>query len=537
MTERKTKICLISPTENLAKRARALITRQGMNIRVEVADLESAVSLAKRLSEQDDYLFISRRGTRDLLCKSLNIHVVNIPSEASDYIPAIQQLRNEQGLIAFFSFEEEISNELRTICYLLNLRMRHYCFSDSLSCQSAVRRAIADGAVWGLGGVVSERFAKMYGLPYIRVESSDASILHALETAMQLYTAQQENARQQEQLQIQLERYQNILDYTHDAIIAVDETGRISVTNQIAEQMLRPARPPFAGRLIEDVLANTQLTSVLKSGEAEIGQMMNIHGTLVSTNRVPIRVGGKIKGVVATFQDIKTLQKAERNIRIKLHVKGLIARYCFSDILGHSPAIVEAKRLSEKYADSNLTVMLYGETGTGKEMFAQSIHNASPRRNGPFVAINCTALNRNLLESELFGYADSSFTGARKGGKAGLFETAHGGTIFLDEIGELPAGRGRYGNPCGYPCCCSHQPQFAPAGGSRKIPNGSVLPVECSKRGRSSAPKSGGGLSGDCRSYLRSTDAGAFERGGAGIFQYFEEVPGLSMAGKCPGTE
>ena len=221
MTERKTKICLISPTENLAKRARALIMRQGMNIRVEVADLESAVSLAKRLSEQDDYLFISRRGTRDLLCKSLNIHVVNIPSEASDYIPAIQQLRNEQGLIAFFSFEEEISNELRTICYLLNLRMRHYCFSDSLSCQSAVRRAIADGAVWGLGGVVSERFAKMYGLPYIRVESSDASILHALETAMQLYTAQQENARQQEQLQIQLERYQNILDYTHDAIIAL----------------------------------------------------------------------------------------------------------------------------------------------------------------------------------------------------------------------------------------------------------------------------------------------------------------------------
>ena len=100
MTERKTKICLISPTENLAKRARALITRQGMNIRVEVADLESAVSLAKRLSEQDDYLFISRRGTRDLLCKSLNIHVVNIPSEASDILrifckPGDQRMRPE----------------------------------------------------------------------------------------------------------------------------------------------------------------------------------------------------------------------------------------------------------------------------------------------------------------------------------------------------------------------------------------------------------------------------------------------------------
>ena len=246
MTERSPKICLISPTENLARRAKPLIMRRGMDVRVEVAELEAAVSLAKRLLTQNDYLFISRRGTRDLLRKSLNIQVVNIPGEASDYIPAIQQLRHERGLIAFFSFEEEISNELRTICYLLDLKMKHYCFSDSLSCQSAVQQAVADGAAWGLGGIVSERFAKLYDLPYLRVESSDASILHALDTAQQLYVTQQENARQQEQLQIQLERYQNILDYTHDAIVAIDENGRISTTNQIAEQMLRPAQPPSA---------------------------------------------------------------------------------------------------------------------------------------------------------------------------------------------------------------------------------------------------------------------------------------------------
>lgn len=438
MTERHPKICLISPTEDLARRAKKLVARRGMDVRVEVAELEAAVSLARRLLAEDDYLFISRRGTRDLLRKSLKIQVVNIPGEASDYIPAIQQLRGEQGLIAFFSFEEDISNELRTICYLLHLKMKYYCFSDSLSCQAAVQQAVADGAAWGLGGVVSERFAKHCDLAYLRVESSDASILHALDTAQQLYITQQENARQQEQLQIQLECYQNILDYTHDAIIAIDEKGRISTTNQIAEQMLQPAQPPFVGRPVEEVLPNTHMTNVLHTGEAEIGQMMNIHGTLVSTNRVPIRVGGQVKGVVATFQDIKTLQTAERNIRIKLHEKGLVAKYRFSDILGRSPAIRDAKRLSENFADAQFTVMLYGETGTGKEMFAQSIHNASPRRDGPFVAINCTALNRNLLESELFGYADSSFTGARRGGKAGLFETAHGGTVFLDEIGELP---------------------------------------------------------------------------------------------------
>ena len=438
MSKRSSKICLISPTENLASRAKTLIARRKMDVRVEVAALEGAVSLAQSLLEQDDYLFISRRATREMLIKCLGAQVVNIPLEASDYIPVIQRLQNERGLIASFSYEEEISNDLGTICYLLNLNVQNYYFTDSSNCQAAVQQAVADGAVCGFGGVVAQHFAGLCNLPFFMVESSDASILRALDSAQQLYESQQENARAQEQLQIRLERYQNILDYTHDAVIAIDEAGRITATNQIADQMLRPAKPPFTGRPIEEVLANTRLTNVLQTGEAEIGQIMNIHGTLVSTNRVPIRVGGQVKGVVATFQDIKTLQTTERNIRIKLHEKGLVAKYHFSDILGTSPAIQEAKKLSTLFADSQLTVMLYGETGTGKEMFAQSIHNASPRQSGPFVAVNCTALNRDLMESELFGYADSSFTGARKGGKAGLFETAHGGTIFLDEIGELP---------------------------------------------------------------------------------------------------
>lgn len=432
------KLCLIAPSRNLAQRSIPLIESRGMNVRIEIASLEDAVLTARRLLKEGDYLFISRRGTRDLLCKELGTQIVNIPGEASDYIPAIQQLRGEKGLIAFFSSEEEISNELHTICYLLDLQMKHYCFTDTDSCIKAVHQAIDDGAVCGLGGISTGNISRSIGLRYIDVESSDASILHALDSAQQLYSVREENAHREEALKIQLERYQNILDYTHDAIIAIDDKGNITTTNKIAEHMLLPARPPFSGRPIGEVLSNTRMNTVLHSGEAEIGQMMNIHGNLVSTNRVPIKVNGQTRGVVATFQDIHTLQTAERNVRIKLHEKGLIAKYRFSDILGHSPAILQTKRLSENYADSQFTVMLYGETGTGKEMFAQSIHNASPRRDGPFVAVNCTALNRSLLESELFGYADSSFTGARKGGKAGLFETAHGGTIFLDEIGELP---------------------------------------------------------------------------------------------------
>ena len=166
MSKRSSKICLISPTENLASRAKTLIARRKMDVRVEVAALEGAVSLAQSLLEQDDYLFISRRATREMLIKRLGAQVVNIPLEASDYIPAIQRLQNERGLIASFSYEEEISNDLGTICYLLNLNVQNYYFTDSSNCQAAVQQAVADGAVCGFGGVVAQHFAGLCNLPF-----------------------------------------------------------------------------------------------------------------------------------------------------------------------------------------------------------------------------------------------------------------------------------------------------------------------------------------------------------------------------------
>jgi transcriptional regulator with PAS, ATPase and Fis domain len=127
----------------------------------------------------------------------------------------------------------------------------------------------------------------------------------------------------------------------------------------------------------------------------------------------------------------------EQRIREELYLKGHVAENTFEDIIGQSPAIVQAKEEAENYAQVDSPLLIYGETGTGKELFAQAIHNASPRKNNPFVAFNCAAIPENLLESELFGYVEGAFTGAKKGGKMGLFEQAHKGTIFLDEIGEI----------------------------------------------------------------------------------------------------
>ena len=158
----------------------------------------------------------------------------------------------------------------------------------------------------------------------------------------------------------------------------------------------------------------------------------------LNTNHIPIYRKDDFAGLVSTYQDVTKIQQLEGQIRSKLSQKGFKARYTFDDILTASDNMRMVKKLAVLYARADSAVLIEGESGTGKELFAHSIHNASPRANGPFVTVNCAAIPEQLLESELFGYAPGAFTGARKEGKQGLFELAHNGTIFLDEIGEMP---------------------------------------------------------------------------------------------------
>jgi len=247
-----------------------------------------------------------------------------------------------------------------------------------------------------------------------------------------------EEAKKQMELNLKLERYEAVLNYTHDAIISFDENGVIDVINPIAEDLIKVAPGYAKGKMIDNIIRNSDVFSTKNLDEKQLNQITDINGTYVSANKVPIVVDNKVKGAVITFQDIKEIQESERKIRRSLHKKGLVAKYNFSDILGESKAIKSTIEIAKSYAQSDLTILIQGETGSGKELFAQSIHNNSRRKNGPFVAINCATLSKNLLESELFGYEEGAFTGAVKGGKAGLFEIAHKGTIFLDEIGEIP---------------------------------------------------------------------------------------------------
>ena len=144
-----------------------------------------------------------------------------------------------------------------------------------------------------------------------------------------------------------------------------------------------------------------------------------------------------VGGTLLTLRDVTKIQELEKNLRFQLSKRGLTAKYHFDDILTREDSMRRLIQWAQDCAQSDNTVMIYGESGTGKELFAQSIHNASARRDCPFVAVNCAALTESLLESELFGYEAGAFTGARKDGRAGLFELAHRGTLFLDEINSM----------------------------------------------------------------------------------------------------
>ena len=433
-------ICVMAPTLQLAEKAEMLIKQenyQNIDVVVAASGRQETVKCAQTLAAAGAEIIITRKGTRRIVEEVTNLKVVSLNNSLSDYLWMLKERGlHTPGLIAFFSYDP-MSSDILQMCEMLEVQTKNYIFKSFADCRGCVERALKDGAVFSVGGAWTDPWAKRLGLPHVIVENSVETILNALESATQLRRVQVEEAEKQCLFKTQSEMYQAVLDFTHDAILAIDENGRIQVLNPPAERIMGCRAADSVGQPVEAVLPNTLLPDVLESDEKQLDQIMQIHQTLCNTNRIPILVDGQRRGVVATFQDVKQLQNSEQKIRLKLHEKGLVAKYAFNDILGDSPAIRSTIQIARSYAASRASVLILGETGTGKELFAQSIHNASDRR-GPFVAINCAAVSNSLLESELFGYEAGSFTGASRGGREGVFELAHGGTLFLDEIGEIP---------------------------------------------------------------------------------------------------
>ena len=307
---------------------------------------------------------------------------------------------------------------------------------DEGDAEPIIRQLRDQGVEVIIGGVMSTDIAKSLGINSLFIQTGKEAIYQALREAKRVAVVRRQEQERGEQ-------FRAILEYSAQGVIAVDDAGTISLANKAAME-LADLPGEVLGLSAEQLLPELGLHRVLASGRAELGEIETVNGQQIAVNRVPITIREKPVGAVATFQPVVDIQELEGKIRRQLHKHGLVARFAFRDILGSSPAIRRAIEVAREFSRVDSNVLIVGETGVGKELFAQSIHNASRRGKGPFVAVNCAALPENLLESELFGYAEGAFTGALKGGKMGLFELAHGGTLFLDEISEIsPKLQGR----------------------------------------------------------------------------------------------
>lgn len=243
-----------------------------------------------------------------------------------------------------------------------------------------------------------------------------------------------------------MEKMENILNAVKEGILIVDKEEKITFINDAYAEFIEHTLEEVKGKPLKEIRSGAMLPEVMKRGKIQEQMHRVENGKEYFANMYPIRENGEVVGGISTVtflenarflaEKIGELNEKEAYLDARMKkVNG--TRYDFDDIVYGSEVTMHCIEMAKKIAHSDISVLLQGESGCGKELYAQAIHNESERRSYPFIAINCAVLSGNMLESELFGYENGAFTGARKGGKAGLFEIANKGTLFLDEISEM----------------------------------------------------------------------------------------------------
>lgn len=427
------KIAIITPFPGMEELAREVIRDAQAEwpdgIETVTGDLAAGVAAAREAVRRGAEVIVSRGGTASMIAREIEAPVVEIQVTAFDILRALKQAgpASRVGIAGF----RNVIYGCEEFGEIWGLPLQEIMMETEAGARDKIVEAVKTGVRVVIGDAVSVRLAVELGLDGYLIQSGKAAIYQAIKQAELVA-----NVRRKEQERSELLR--TIINSSTDGILAVNREERITIFNPMAEEVFHTPAAQALGKKVADVIPNTRLPDILDSGTAEIGEIQHIGNKIIATKRVPIKLQGKSIGAIATFQDVTQLQRFEQTVRQKLYAKGLVAKVTLDQVVGDSELMRQMKHRAIQYAATDSTILITGESGTGKEMLAQSVHNLGSRQHGPFVAVNCAALPENLLESELFGYVEGAFTGAKRGGRAGLFELAHGGTIFLDEVGEMP---------------------------------------------------------------------------------------------------
>lgn len=433
------KICLVTPYDELAERAEPLLKQHQFDIDIYRTNLNQVVQDVEALEQAGYQVLISRGGCAELLRRHSSLPVVEIKVSLFDLFDALAPYAGHQGKIGVVGFNSVIAS-CRKICDRLNIDSECLTINDSddsdmqqqvdalqpLLAQHHFDHIIGDSVYQDLFAHTRHEFTIIH--------SGDESIIKAFNDADSLIKTFETQHRESLYFQTIFDHYENSLltINSKSEIVHINQSARAFFGDKVTKERIQQLSE------LTPELASAVDWSQLASGDKVLGVIVDTDwGTLI-VNQIPVLADGNLFRVMLSIQTVNSVRGIEHNVRRhELARRGLATRYRFNDIISNNKDMKRRLKLIESYAKTDATIMIYGESGTGKEMIAQSIHNASLRSDGPFVAVNCGALAPQLLESELFGYVSGAFTGASAKGKMGLFELAHGGTIFLDEISEL----------------------------------------------------------------------------------------------------
>ena len=428
--EKPTLIGVMSTHSDLTSMCRQLGSSPEHKLMIYEGALAGSLPGLQHFEKNGVEVIVTTRGNTLFVKDHTKIPVISVPENKFDIFAPLARVAKKYGQRVTIFFYRDYPKGFTDITEILGFEPNVKVFQDTSHLEGLLEELQGTYHVIVGGGYVCQT-ASALGFITEQVNLSRESIASALETAKELAKVRRQERKKSFRLQA-------ILDWVHEGIVATDENGVITLFNKAAEKIFGLQAAEVLNCKSQEVLSDAKLQEVIETGEASTGHIIQIGSAAVAANRVPIVNDGQISGMVATFEPVTAIQEIEEKIRRKLIPDKKGNRYNFSDIKGRSPAICSAVELAHKYAATDEAVLILGNSGTGKELFAQSIHGKSKRRNKLFMAVNCAAIPGNLLESELFGYSEGAFTGARKGGKPGLFELAHGGSLFLDEIGDIP---------------------------------------------------------------------------------------------------
>jgi PAS domain S-box-containing protein len=428
------KIIITSPHSQFTSLALATSKELGIEATIVEAVLEEAAQKVLEICNNNNVnVIVSRAGTALAISETISIPIITVEANDFDILTALMEARRYSDKIAYLGFDyPSPPYEFDSLIDIMGVEIQQLYFKNQNDMVREIKRAKAQGiSVIVSGSTRAMKITESEGLRGVLVKTEKRTMVNALQRAKWVDNVRSNDKRSSRMLE-------TIVNISHEGIIAIDQNGMVKVSNNMAEQLLGLKGYDIMGREFSSFLTDPKAVKLIKNQIPVMGEVIKINENNIIVNSSPLTSDNKNFGLVVTFQEVSQLEKLEQNVRRQLNKNGLIAKVNFEDIITNADVMKKNIEKAKKYAFTDGTILIYGESGTGKEMFAQSIHNFSERRNQPFVAVNCAAIPENLIESELFGYEEGAFTGAKKGGKQGLFELAHKGTLFLDELSSIP---------------------------------------------------------------------------------------------------